>query len=107
MEGGIVLTGASDHSMFNAGVPCENVHSQARRMIMLSPEPNFWIHAVSTLILGVGKRDVPRCDYLGVAAGLGSVLRMCKSEWSMICKALIYEVVLRGCQDTTSPTFYE
>ncbi|KAI9066981.1 hypothetical protein FKP32DRAFT_1664550 [Trametes sanguinea] len=31
--------------MFNAGVPCENVHSQARRMIMLSPEPNFWIHA--------------------------------------------------------------
>ncbi|KAI0666785.1 hypothetical protein C8Q78DRAFT_1082689 [Trametes maxima] len=31
--------------MFNAGVPCENVHSQARRMIMFSPEPNFWIHA--------------------------------------------------------------
>ncbi|OJT02904.1 hypothetical protein TRAPUB_6574 [Trametes pubescens] len=31
--------------MFNASVPCENVHSQARRMIMLSPEPNFWIHA--------------------------------------------------------------
>ncbi|CDO75837.1 hypothetical protein BN946_scf184951.g35 [Trametes cinnabarina] len=31
--------------MFNAGVPCENVHSQARRMIMLSPEPDFWIHA--------------------------------------------------------------
>ncbi|KAI0629146.1 hypothetical protein C8Q77DRAFT_1142379 [Trametes polyzona] len=31
--------------MFNAGVPCENVHSQARRMIMLSPEPNFWMHA--------------------------------------------------------------
>ncbi|KAI0708854.1 hypothetical protein C8T65DRAFT_649708 [Cerioporus squamosus] len=31
--------------MFNAGVPCENVHSQARRMVMFSPEPNFWIHA--------------------------------------------------------------
>ncbi|KAI0350698.1 hypothetical protein OH77DRAFT_1488693 [Trametes cingulata] len=31
--------------MFNAAVACENVHSQARRMIMLSPEPNFWIHA--------------------------------------------------------------
>ncbi|KAI0372716.1 hypothetical protein BV20DRAFT_990959 [Pilatotrama ljubarskyi] len=31
--------------MFNAAAPCENVHSQARRMIMLSPEPNFWIHA--------------------------------------------------------------
>ncbi|TFK83138.1 hypothetical protein K466DRAFT_555542 [Polyporus arcularius HHB13444] len=31
--------------MFNAGVPCENVHSQGRRMIMFSPEPNFWVHA--------------------------------------------------------------
>ncbi|KAJ3557338.1 hypothetical protein NM688_g1524 [Phlebia brevispora] len=24
---------------------CANVHSQSRRMIMLSPEPDFWIHA--------------------------------------------------------------
>ncbi|KAI1793552.1 hypothetical protein LXA43DRAFT_1001272 [Ganoderma leucocontextum] len=31
--------------MFSAGIPCENVHSQGRRMVMLSPEPNFWIHA--------------------------------------------------------------
>lgn len=67
MEAGVVLTGASDHRMFNAGVPCENVHSQARRMIMLSPEPNFWIHAVSTMILDVGKRDVFGCKYLGQA----------------------------------------
>ena len=36
--------------MFNAGIPCENVHSQGRRMVMISPEPNFWIHAVSSLL---------------------------------------------------------
>ena len=33
--------------MFSAGVPCETVHSQGRRMVMFSPEPNFWMHAVS------------------------------------------------------------
>ena len=34
--------------MFNpGGEPCENVHSQTRRMITISPEPSFWIHAVS------------------------------------------------------------
>ncbi|KAK7024995.1 hypothetical protein R3P38DRAFT_2952176 [Favolaschia claudopus] len=31
--------------MFNAEDPCNNVHSQAKRMIMVSPEPDFWIHA--------------------------------------------------------------
>ncbi|KAF9785086.1 hypothetical protein BJ322DRAFT_1123986 [Thelephora terrestris] len=32
--------------MFNpGGEPCENVHSQTRRMVMMSPEPGFWIHA--------------------------------------------------------------
>ncbi|KAI0794029.1 hypothetical protein C8Q74DRAFT_1246439 [Fomes fomentarius] len=31
--------------IFNAGVPCETVHSSARRMVMFSPEPNFWMHA--------------------------------------------------------------
>ncbi|KAI0923963.1 hypothetical protein AcW1_006762 [Taiwanofungus camphoratus] len=31
--------------MFNVEEPCENVHSQSRRMIMVSPEPNYWIHA--------------------------------------------------------------
>lgn len=30
---------------FNAQVPCGSVHSQARRMITISPEPDFWIHA--------------------------------------------------------------
>ena len=34
------------YSMFNAIDDCENVHSQSRRMIMVSPEPDFWIHAV-------------------------------------------------------------
>ncbi|KAI0077703.1 hypothetical protein K474DRAFT_1661283 [Panus rudis PR-1116 ss-1] len=31
--------------MFDSSSPCENVHSQTRRMIMVSPEPHFWIHA--------------------------------------------------------------
>jgi len=26
---------------------CDNIHSQSRRMIMVSPEPGFWIHTVS------------------------------------------------------------
>lgn len=37
------------HRMFNpGGEPCENVHSQTRRMVMISPEPGFWIHCVSS-----------------------------------------------------------
>ncbi|KAH9978321.1 hypothetical protein BJV74DRAFT_859937 [Russula compacta] len=31
--------------MFVSGDACDNVHSQSRRMIMVSPEPGFWIHA--------------------------------------------------------------
>ncbi|EPQ56355.1 hypothetical protein GLOTRDRAFT_138110 [Gloeophyllum trabeum ATCC 11539] len=30
--------------MFSEGV-CDNVHSQTRRMVMVSPEPDYWIHA--------------------------------------------------------------
>ena len=38
-----------DLRMFNpGGEPCENVHSQTKRMVMISPEPGFWIHAVSS-----------------------------------------------------------
>jgi hypothetical protein len=33
--------------MFVPEDPCDNVHSQSRRMLMVSPEPGFWIHAVS------------------------------------------------------------
>ncbi|KAF7370296.1 hypothetical protein MSAN_00660900 [Mycena sanguinolenta] len=31
--------------MFNSDDVCDNVHSQTKRMIMVSPEPDFWIHA--------------------------------------------------------------
>ncbi|KDQ06862.1 hypothetical protein BOTBODRAFT_233513 [Botryobasidium botryosum FD-172 SS1] len=31
--------------MFSGEGPCENVHSQQKRMIMVSPERNYWIHA--------------------------------------------------------------
>ncbi|KAI0311747.1 hypothetical protein OF83DRAFT_1087486 [Amylostereum chailletii] len=37
-------------SMFSGDV-CENIHSQSRRMVMLSPEPGFWIHAVRIMLL--------------------------------------------------------
>ncbi|KAF8074730.1 hypothetical protein FPV67DRAFT_1474742 [Lyophyllum atratum] len=32
-------------SLFNGADPCNSVHSQTKRMIMVSPEPDFWIHA--------------------------------------------------------------
>jgi len=35
------------HRMFSPTEACSNIHSQSRRMIMLSPEPDFWIHGVS------------------------------------------------------------
>ena len=36
--------------MFDGDDTCENVHSQSRRMVMVSPEPDFWIHAVSMIV---------------------------------------------------------
>ena len=36
--------------MFAPEDPCDNVHSQSRRMLMVSPEPGFWIHAVSLIL---------------------------------------------------------
>ena len=35
--------------IFESRTPCESIHSQSRRMVMISPEPNFWIHAVSII----------------------------------------------------------
>lgn len=35
--------------MFVSEDACDNVHSQSRRMLMVSPEPGFWIHTVSFL----------------------------------------------------------
>ncbi|KDR80671.1 hypothetical protein GALMADRAFT_91189 [Galerina marginata CBS 339.88] len=40
--------------LFNPEDSCDNVHSQSKRMIMVSPEPDFWIHA------GVEVAKVPR-----------------------------------------------
>ncbi|KZT18329.1 hypothetical protein NEOLEDRAFT_1159477 [Neolentinus lepideus HHB14362 ss-1] len=42
--------------MFSEGV-CDNVHSQTRRMVMVSPEPDYWIHACFEL---ARTRKVPR-----------------------------------------------
>jgi hypothetical protein len=35
--------------MFVPEDACDNVHSQSRRMLMVSPEPGFWIHTVRVL----------------------------------------------------------
>ncbi|KAF9511367.1 hypothetical protein BS47DRAFT_1298988, partial [Hydnum rufescens UP504] len=32
-------------ALFAHGAACDNVHSQRKRMIMVSPEPKFWMHA--------------------------------------------------------------
>jgi len=37
--------------MFDAQNPLDTVHSQTRRMVMICPEPNFWIHAVSCFFI--------------------------------------------------------
>jgi hypothetical protein len=37
----------SSGRLFTDEGACDNVHSQQKRMIMISPEPKFWLHAVS------------------------------------------------------------
>ncbi|KAG6850561.1 hypothetical protein H0H93_011760 [Arthromyces matolae] len=47
----------SDVRIFNGVDPCNNVHSQSKRMIMVSPEPNFWIHAAVEVAKGPRASD--------------------------------------------------
>lgn len=42
---GLAKALVSFSEMFNANDACNSVHSQSRRMVMVSPEPDFWIHA--------------------------------------------------------------
>ncbi|KAI5120376.1 hypothetical protein M0805_006898 [Coniferiporia weirii] len=46
-------------SIFDPRAVCESVHSQSRRMVMVSPESNFWIHACFELerLPRAGKKD--------------------------------------------------
>jgi hypothetical protein len=48
--------------MFSTDEGTSNVHSQMKRMIMVSPEPNFWIHAVcgSSISVWAGADDLTR-----------------------------------------------
>ena len=48
---GFLLFGGRLIRMFNAQNPLDTVHSQTRRMVMICPEPNFWIHAVSCFFI--------------------------------------------------------
>ncbi|KAF8159510.1 hypothetical protein B0H34DRAFT_796751 [Crassisporium funariophilum] len=45
--------------LFNATEPCNNVHSQTRRLIMVSPEPNFWIQA-GIEVARINRADDPK-----------------------------------------------
>ena len=54
--------------MFSTGTPCENVHSQTRRMVMFSPEPNFWMHAVSSLFIRIAFRSFLSVTHCGTVA---------------------------------------
>ncbi|KAL5536785.1 hypothetical protein ACEPAF_608 [Sanghuangporus sanghuang] len=42
---GLAKALANFTTIFDPRASCESVHSQSRRMIMLSPEPNFWMHS--------------------------------------------------------------
>ncbi|KAA1470309.1 hypothetical protein DENSPDRAFT_858370 [Dentipellis sp. KUC8613] len=42
---GLAKALGSFSEIFAQGAPCDNVHGQTRRMLMLAPEPDFWIHA--------------------------------------------------------------
>ncbi|EKM50434.1 uncharacterized protein PHACADRAFT_213358 [Phanerochaete carnosa HHB-10118-sp] len=42
---GLVKALVNFTGMFSPSDMCENTHSQSRRMVMVSPEPNFWFHA--------------------------------------------------------------
>ncbi|KAL5492528.1 hypothetical protein ACEPAI_3975 [Sanghuangporus weigelae] len=42
---GLAKALANFTTIFDPKASCESVHSQSRRMIMISPEPNFWMHA--------------------------------------------------------------
>lgn len=40
--------------MFGAEGGCEAAHSQGKRMIMVSPEPDYWMHSVRELCFTLG-----------------------------------------------------
>ncbi|KAK1219669.1 hypothetical protein PQX77_017620 [Marasmius sp. AFHP31] len=52
---GLAKALANFSESFSGGEFCDSIHSQTRRMIMMCPEPDFWIHAVcghSLVIIG-------------------------------------------------------
>ena len=66
---------------------CDNVHSQSRRMIMVSPEPGFWIHTVSC------------CNHMFVLRTPLPLLRF--FAWILVVDSMV--IVHRAGKDTTPP----
>ncbi|KAJ7022121.1 hypothetical protein C8F04DRAFT_1049247 [Mycena alexandri] len=62
---GLAKALTSFSEMFNADDPCNNVHSQTKRMVMVSPEPDFWIHS------GIEVAKTPRPPAADKAKGKG------------------------------------
>ncbi|KAJ7022865.1 hypothetical protein C8F04DRAFT_1048530 [Mycena alexandri] len=62
---GLAKALTSFSEMFNADDPCNNVHSQTKRMVMVSPEPDFWIHS------GIEVAKTPRPPSADKAKGKG------------------------------------
>ncbi|KAG5336717.1 hypothetical protein C0989_011999 [Termitomyces sp. Mn162] len=86
-------------SIFNGVDICNNVHSQSKRLIMVSPEPNFWIHASvelakvprAPLEKGKGKsKDKLKSSERGKEKGLGNTLFYDYQEGS------VHDLVLRA-----------
>ncbi|KAG5731322.1 Vacuolar fusion protein CCZ1 like protein [Termitomyces sp. T112] len=86
-------------SIFNGVDICNNVHSQSKRLIMVSPEPNFWIHASvelakvprAPLEKGKGKsKDKLKSSERGKEKGLGNTLLYDYQEGS------VHDLVLRA-----------
>ncbi|KAL0572275.1 hypothetical protein V5O48_009677 [Marasmius crinis-equi] len=46
---GLAKALANFSDSFSGGETCDGIHSQTRRMIMMCPEPDFWIHAAVEL----------------------------------------------------------
>ena len=67
-------------SAFNAHEPCDNVHSQTKRMLMLSPEPDFWIHAVSARTRPRNVRSLIEQRVQGDRAGARAQARQRKGQ---------------------------
>lgn len=78
---------------FSGGGSCENVHAQGKRLVMLSPEPDYWFHAS----VEVAKSPRPTKAKAGESSSL-SAPAMQHHEYS-VHDAALRKHLLRGYED--------